>query len=209
MRKFAAAVGMLALAGSAFAQQLVQSSLQSSTQPSLQSSTRASTQPALQPALQARQVNSADVASVDAIVAALYDTISGPAGRARDWSRLRALFRPDGRMIVHGLAKEGGNEGSYQTRVMAVDDYIERVAPLFAREGFFETELARQVEQFGAIAHVFSTYESRHAPGDKPVQRGINSIQLVNDGQRWWIQSLVWQAESAQHPLPQRYLQGR
>lgn len=207
MRKFAAAVGTLALAGSAFAQQLVQSSLQSSMQSSLQSSTQATTRPALQNAVQAREVRAADVASVDAVVAALYDTISGAPGRPRDWQRLRTLFRPDARMIVHGLNKEG--EDRYQTRVLAVDDYIEQVAPLFAKEGFFETELARQGEQFGAIAHVFSTYESRHAPGEQPFQRGINSIQLVNDGQRWWIQSLVWQAESPRHPLPQRYLKGR
>ncbi|WP_227470226.1 hypothetical protein [Massilia sp. YMA4] len=205
MRKFAAVVSTLALAAGAQAQQLLQSSMQSSMQPSLQSSTQSSMRPALQPALQARIVRAADVASVDAIVAALYETISGPAGRPRDWERLRALFRPDGRMIVHGPNKEGG----YNTRVMAVDDYIERVAPLFAREGFFETELARQSEQFGTIAHVFSTYESRHAPDEKPFQRGINSIQLVNDGQRWWVQSLVWQAESEQHPLPARYLKAR
>jgi len=149
---------------------------------------------------------SADVATVDGIVAALYDTISGPAGKERDWNRLRGLFRPDGKMIVHGQNKEG----VFNTRVLTVDDYIARVTPLFAKEGFFESELARRSEQFGQIAHVFSTYESRHAQSEsKPFQRGINSIQLVNDGQRWWVQSLVWQAETDRNPLPQRYLQAR
>jgi hypothetical protein len=151
----------------------------------------------------AQPVKVADGASVDSVVAALYDTISGPAGKVRDWDRLRALFAADGRMVVHSVAKDG----SISTRVLAVDDYIRRVTPVFAKDGFYESELARSSEQFGQIAHVFSTYESRHAPGaEPPFQRGINSIQLVNDGQRWWVQSLVWQAESAQHPLPERYL---
>jgi hypothetical protein len=145
----------------------------------------------------------ADAASIDAVIAALYDTISGPAGKARDWDRLRALFRPDGKMIVHGRNKEG----VFLTRVLSVDDYIARVTPLFAKEGFFESELARKSEQFGQIAHVFSTYESRHAKNEaRPFQRGINSIQLVNDGRRWWVQSLVWQAETDHNPLPERYL---
>jgi hypothetical protein len=84
------------------------------------------------------------------------------------------------------------------------------VAALYAEAGFFETELARSSESFGPIAHVFNTYESRHAPNDaKPFQRGINSVQLVHDGQRWWVASLLWRAEGEQSPLPERYLKSR
>lgn len=147
----------------------------------------------------------ADVASVDSIVAALYDTISGPAGKARDWDRLRSLFRPDGRMVVHSPNKEG----MLNTRVLSIEDYITRTTPVFAKEGFYESELARTSEHFGQIAHVFTTYEARHAPGDKPFVRGINSIQLVNDGQRWWISQLLWQPEGEKTPLPERYLKPR
>lgn len=147
----------------------------------------------------------ADVASVDSIMAALYDTISGPAGKARDWERLRSLFRSDGRMVVHSL----GKDGAIHTRVMSVEDYITRVTPVFAKEGFYESELARSGEQFGQIAQVFSTYEARHAPADQPFMRGINSVQLVNDGQRWWISQLLWQPEGEKTPLPARYLQSR
>jgi hypothetical protein len=147
----------------------------------------------------AQQARPADVASVDSVIAALYDTISGPAGKPRDWDRLRSLFRPDGRMVVHSATK---------TSVLTVEDYIGRVTPVFAKTGFFESEVGRKTEQFGQIAHVFSTYQSVHAPDDaKPFQRGINSIQLLNDGQRWWVESLVWQAESDSNPLPERYLQ--
>jgi len=154
----------------------------------------------------AQQARPADVASVDSIVAALYETISGPAGKARDWDRLRSLFRTDGRMVVHGPARDGG----MNTRVMTVEDYITRVTPVFAKDGFYESELARTGEQYGQIAHVFSTYEARRAVDEaKPFMRGINSIQLVNDGQRWWVSQLVWQAEGEKNPLPERYLRSR
>lgn len=144
-----------------------------------------------------------DVASPDAVVAALYDVISGPAGKPRDWNRLRSLFAPQAKMLAIGNRPDG----SMPAAVMTVDDYIGRVTKPFNDAGFYETELARTSEAFGPIMHVFSTYESRHAPADaKPFQRGINSIQLTNDGSRWWIASLLWRAETEKQPLPEKYL---
>jgi len=91
--------------------------------------------------------------------------------------------------------------------VLAVDDYIERSSPFFEKEGFYEKEASRQTEMFGNIAHVFSTYESRHGPDDaKPFQRGINSMQLMNDGKRWWVVTIFWQGEDEKNPLPEKYL---
>ena len=153
------------------------------------------------PAAMAQEAN--DVATPDAVVAALYDVISGPAGKARDWARLRTLFAPQAKMVAVGNRPDG----SMPAAVMTVDDYIARVTKPFNDAGFYESELARTSEAFGPIVHVFSTYESRHAPGDvKPFQRGINSIQLTFDGSRWWIASLLWRAETAQQPLPAKYL---
>jgi len=160
----------------------------------------AQVQPQSQAPVQAR---AADVGSIDAIVAALYDVISGEAGKPRDWNRMRSLFAPDGRLMAVGRRPEG----EVVMRTMTVEDYIGRNARAFAAMGFFEREAARTTETFGQIAHVFSTYESRHAPGDaKPFQRGINSIQLAHDGKRWWIVNLVWRAEDKDLPLPERYL---
>jgi hypothetical protein len=148
----------------------------------------------------------ADTDSVDGVIAALYDVISGPAGKARDWNRLRALFAPQGKLVAVGMRPDGSAPAS----VMTVDDYIGRVTKPFNDAGFYETELARTSDSFGQIVQVFSTYESRHAPADaKPFQRGVNSIQLYNDGKRWWIVNLLWHAESARHPLPERYLKSR
>ncbi len=147
--------------------------------------------------------NPADVNSIDAIVAAVYDVISGPAGKKRDWDRMRSLFMPGARLIPTGPRQDGG----YGSRALTVEDYLTRSAPLFEKEGFFEKESARRTESFGQIAHVFSTYESRHAPDDaKPFQRGINSIQLMNDGKRWWIVTIFWQGEDEKNPLPEKYL---
>ena len=147
--------------------------------------------------------NPADVSSIDAIIAAVYDVISGPAGKKRDWDRMRSLFMPGARLIPTGPRPSGG----YGSRALTVEDYVTRGAQLFEKEGFFEKESARKAESFGQIAHVFSTYESRHAPEDaKPFQRGINSIQLMNDGKRWWIVTIFWQGEDEKNPLPEKYL---
>ncbi|MES2149011.1 MAG: hypothetical protein V4508_04370 [Pseudomonadota bacterium] len=149
-------------------------------------------------------VPAADVASVDAILGALYDVISGPAGKVRDWDRFRALFVPEGKLWAVG-ARPGGVFG---VRAMTTEDYIGRVTKPFTENGFYEKEAARSSEHFGQIVQVFSTYESRHAPGDaKPFQRGINSIQLYHDGSRWWIVNLLWRAEDEKLALPERYLQ--
>jgi hypothetical protein len=145
----------------------------------------------------------ADVASMDAIIAALYDVISGPAAKKRDWDRMRSLFVAGARLIPSGPRRAGG----YGARVGTVDDYIKGSAPYLENQGFFEREIARKTDAFGNIAHVFSTYESRHKVDDaKPFARGINSIQLLNDGTRWWIVTVYWQGEDEKTPLPEKYL---
>ena len=141
--------------------------------------------------------NPTDVTSIDAIITAAYESISGPAGQKRDWNRVRSLFIPDARLIP--TAKHAGkHDVGLAPQVLNVESYIARVEPYFQANGFFEKEIARRTEQFGRIAHVWSTYESRHNPDDpEPFMRGINSIQLFDDGSRWWIVTIYWQHESA------------
>ncbi len=152
---------------------------------------------------------SADFATIDSIINAAYDGISGPAGKARDWDRERSLFIPGARLIP--TAKDAGELNrnvDLAPQNLDVEEYIARVQPYFEKEGFYEKEIARRMEQFGQIAHVWSTYESRHSPDDsQPFMRGINSIQLFNDGERWWIVTVYWQHESAEHPIPPEYLE--
>jgi hypothetical protein len=145
-----------------------------------------------------------DVESIDAIIAATYDVISGPAGKKRDWNRERSLFYP-GALIIPTARVPGRNDVDLEPQMLDVEDYIARVEPLL-QKGFYEKEVARRTEQFGQIAHVWSTYESRHDPSESdPFMRGINSFQLFNDGNRWWILSVYWQHESAEHAIPEKY----
>lgn len=144
----------------------------------------------------------ADVRSPDAVVAAVYESISGDAGEERDWDRLRSLFVDGARLVPSGRRPDGG--AGHQ--VLTVEEYIEGAAGAFAESGFFETEIHAVTERYGDIAHVFSTYESRRAEDDaEPFQRGINSIQLWRDGERWWIVTILWHAEHDGAPIPERY----
>jgi hypothetical protein len=154
------------------------------------------------PATPVLPANPADVNSIDSIIAAVYDVISGPAGKKRDWARMRSLFVPGAHLIATGPRQAGG----YGSRNLTVEDYITRGGPSLERDGFFETEIARKTDTFGNIAHAFSTYESRHKPDEKPFARGINSIQLMNDGKRWWVVTIFWQGEDEKNPLPEKYL---
>ena len=145
--------------------------------------------------------NPKDVESIDAIMAALYNVISGPAGE-RDWNRFRSLFLPEARM---GAVRKKP-DGAFSASSFTPDGYVERAGSYFKEHGFFESELSRKTEQFGQEAHVFSTYESRNAKDEKPFARGINSLQLFNDGKRWYVVSIFWDEERADNPLPQKYL---
>ena len=159
---------------------------------------------------------SADVSSIDAIINAAYKGISGPVGKKRDWERQRSLFLPSARLIPTAITAgdpppQGSgvarNEDKLAPQFLNVEAYIARVEPFFEEKGFYETEVARRTEQFGQIAHVWSTYESRHRADDpEPFMRGINSVQLFHDGSRWWIVNIYWQHESAAHPIPEKYL---
>lgn len=152
--------------------------------------------------------NPADGASIDAIITAAYGVISGPAGKKRDWDRERSLFLPGARLIpTTKAAGEMNQEGAITPQVLDVEGFIERSREYLEKNGFFEKEIARRIEQFGHIAQVWSTYESRHREDDPaPFMRGINSIQLFNDGVRWWIVTIYWQHESPEHPIPEKYL---
>ena len=142
-----------------------------------------------------------DVESIDAIVTALYASISGPAGKPRDWNRMRSLFIPGGRLMPTGKRPDC----DVGMRLLEVNDFIASSGALIEKNGFTEVELARRTDQFGHIAHVFSTYEGRMEK-EPTILRGINSIQLMNDGSRWWVVSVFWEAETPNMPLPKEYL---
>jgi hypothetical protein len=145
----------------------------------------------------------ADVSSLDKVLEALYASISGEKGEARDWDRFRNLFIPEARLMPSGP----NSEGELGYRIWTPDEYVERAGASLEKNGFFEKEIYRVVEEYGSLVHAFSTYESYRSEADEaPFARGINSIQLMNDGQRWWVVSIYWRAESESLPLPIKYL---
>ena len=157
--------------------------------------------PAQQPAPPVAKAE--DVKSVDAIVHALYDVISGPIGQKRDWDRFRSLFASGARLIPTGRDPAG----KPRLLTWTADDYVITAGGNLEKNGFFEREISRTSDQYGKVVHVFSSYESRRLAADeKPFARGINSIQLFDDGTRWWIVSVLWEQESAANPIPAKYL---
>jgi hypothetical protein len=149
-----------------------------------------------------------DVKSPEAIVSAVYSVISGGKGQARDWDRMRSLFVPDARLIpaVAASAANGG-AGHSDVLMLSVDGYIERSGSRLTSDGFFERSIHNEMEQFGNIVQVWSTYESRHNLDDvKPFARGINSFQLLKDGDRYWVVNIFWDSESPAKPIPAKYL---
>ncbi len=145
-----------------------------------------------------------DVTTIDAIMKAFYEVPAGQPGETRDWDRYRSLFVPDARLV----AARPGEAGTSGTFYLLVTDYIEANKKYFEKGGFRDTEAGRRVEAFGNIAHVWSTYESRHKAEDpQPYTRGINSIQLLKDSNRYWIVNVFWDYERPENPVPEKYLQ--
>lgn len=145
----------------------------------------------------------AKVASLESTLHTLYAVISGEKGEARNWELFTYLFHPDAKLIPSGK----NEAGVFEARFITPEGYIERSGKWLVENGFFEKEIHRVVQTFGNITQVFSTYESFRSEADvTPFMRGINSIQLLNDGARWWIINIYWMQESEENPIPSDYL---
>jgi hypothetical protein len=152
------------------------------------------------------QAHPEDVASIETIIKAAFEVMSGPAGKERDWNRFRSLFKPSAQFIVAPRRPGGGINFTVRT----IDEYIANSWKWLEKHAVYEIEVHRITEQFGHLAHAFSTYESRENPGSaQPSSRGIASFQLVYDGKRWWIVNWFWLGERPDTPIPEKYLPKR
>jgi len=146
-----------------------------------------------------------DTSTIGGVIDALYEVISFPPGGRPDWDGLRRLFAPGGRLIPP-KSKAGSPD-----LVLDVEAFVAWGEQVFEHgemrtRGFYEHDTHRVIETFGDIAHVFSTYESRFTRDDPaPFERGINSIQLIRDGDRWLTLTLFWDVESSEKPIPEKY----
>ena len=146
------------------------------------------------------EANPADVSTIEGILKAFYETISGSKGVPRQWSRDRTLYTPDIRFV--GMSEK---DGKINAGIMNHQQYVNGSNKFFVTEGFTEREINRVVRKFGNIAHVFSTYEFTN--DDRTEKgRGINSLELFWDGVRWWISAVSWDEERPNNPIPKEFL---
>lgn len=145
-----------------------------------------------------------DVASIQAVISTVYEVISGPASEERDWDRFRSLFAPGARLIP---TRRNDATGHTEASIITVEDFVELAGEAYKRPGgFFENEIGQTTEVYGNIAHSFSSYESFREGESEPFMRGINSFQLYNDGEKWQVLSIMWQAERPDNMIPGKYL---
>ena len=150
----------------------------------------------------AAEPKAADVGTIDGMIRAYYDVITGPPGQPRQWSRDRTLYIPDLRFV----AAEVDGRGRPEPRIMSHQQFVDASNASMVAKGFVEREIHRVTQRFGNIAHVFSTYQTLKKPDGPVLSRGINSIELFWDGKRWWIASAIWDEERPDNPIPKEYL---
>ncbi len=143
-----------------------------------------------------------EVKSVDSIIKALYSTISGEKGEPRDWDLFRYLVIPEAQLIPTSK----NSDGKLVYTVITPEQFIKQADKNFVENGFYEYETNRDTQDYGHVVHVFSTYASKRSKHDaEPFNEGINSIQLFNDGSRWWVVSIYWAHETDYNPIPKKY----
>jgi len=139
-----------------------------------------------------------DVTTIEGIVKASYETISGGVGVPRQWGRDRTLFDPNSRSVAINV---NAKTGAIKTTSMTEQEYADRSDASIVKAGFTERELKHVIHRFGNVATVLSSYENATATG-KNKERGVNIFQLYFDGKRWWILSMVWDEERPDNPIP-------
>lgn len=143
----------------------------------------------------------ADVSSIEAVVRTIYEAISFGEGERPDMNRFQSLFNPNAQFIR--ISQDGVDTMDVERFTAS---FRERVKT-GALKSFYEAEISRKIHAFGSMAQVFSTYhKSMNTEDPEEFVRGINSLQLYYDGQRWWIISILWEDERDDILIPQEYL---
>lgn len=142
-----------------------------------------------------------DIETLDGIIKAYYEVVSGPAGEPRQVERDRSIHHPDALVGISGVDRDGN--AFMQT--MTLDEYHERSAA-GGNPAFYEVEIHREVQTFGNVTHVWSTYAWSTEENGPVGGRGINSIQLYNDGERWWVMSWIFDSERSDNFIPSAFV---
>src|ERR1044072_2916 len=140
-----------------------------------------------------------DVATLDGIMNAFYEVVSGPPGQPRQWARDRTLYIQGMRFVATGVRK---GETKPYANIMDHQTFVDDSNDFMLKDGFYEREIHSVTRRLGNIAHIFSTSDTRQKPDGSRTLRGVNSIELYYDGTRWWIASAIWDGERADNPIP-------
>lgn len=144
-----------------------------------------------------------DVSTIDGIIKAYYEVVSGPAGQPRQWDRDATLYIPNVRFVIVSEDATGKTTAESMTH----QEFVDMSEAAMGGKAFYEHEIHRITQRAGNIAHVFSTAERSSSPDGKAEGRGIDSIELFWDGKRWWITGAnLWDVNTVKHPLPQEFL---
>jgi hypothetical protein len=144
-----------------------------------------------------------DTKTVQNILDAYYDCISGPIGEQRDFKRLKNLFHPEARLIYSNWNQETGK--AYLLVFKTIDEFITKLDYL-DKKGFYEHEVSNITHSFSTVTQVFSTYRFRVEDKSIPDGQGITSYDIFYDGNRYWILSMFWAAENDKYKVPEQYL---
>jgi hypothetical protein len=143
-----------------------------------------------------------EVATLDGIIKAYYDVVTVKKGEKVSYERDSLLHVPNAAV---GMAQMG-KDGKVKLQLISLKQFHQNSDAFLEKDGFYEKEISRKVENFGAIYHVWSTYETRNVADGPIIERGINSIQLYFDGTRFWILTWVFDNESKKWSIPKKYL---
>lgn len=150
-----------------------------------------------------KQAISNDVSSIDSIISALYDVISGEAEVDKDWERFKSLWYPGANLTMVTSTTNGASKQI----TMGLDEFIKLSSSHSNRNSFYEIEINKKSDELGHIASVISTYVIKDNPKSEAVQlRGVNLFQLYFDGYRWWILNCIWENEVQGMIIPEKYL---
>jgi hypothetical protein len=143
-----------------------------------------------------------DVSSIDGMIKAYYEVVSGPAGQPRDWGRDATLYIPGIRFVMIGKNKSGKTD----SQSMSHQEFVDGGDASMVVKGFYEHEIHRITHRAGDVAHVLSTSEHTGSPNGPAQGRSIDSLDLYWDGSRWWIASAtIWEVAPGDS-LPSEFL---
>jgi hypothetical protein len=151
---------------------------------------------------QGRKARPEDVSTIDGLIKAYYEVVSGPAGSLPDSARDHTIHHPDARITLLDRKPDGTTAATLTT----LDGFYRQFGAGPRQKGFYEHEIHRVTQRIGSLVHIWSTYESSETPNGKPYMRGINSIQAFWDGKRFWITSWVFDDERNGNRVPKEYL---